>query len=263
MSVKILADQDFGSVSRITGLLAPVALSEPVRLADLNSAVEGISWKDNVVVATSSNTNLAAPGAALDGITMTSGDRFLARGQTLPEANGIYLWNGAAVAATRAPDSSTAAELENAVTSVDEGTDAGTTWRQTAVNFTLETDPVAWVAFGTTAPSASETVPGIIEIATQGETDTGTNDTLAITPLKLATYAGRAKRHAADVGDGVATQYDVTHNLGTKDTVVNVYRVASPFDSVVVDVERFSTNVTRVRFAAAPTTNQFRVVTIA
>jgi len=38
--------------------------------------------------------------------------------------------------------------------------------------------------------ASSETVAGKVELATQAETDAGTNDTLAVTPLKLATYSG-------------------------------------------------------------------------
>jgi hypothetical protein len=41
---------------------------------------------------------------------------------------------------------------------------------------------------GTTVSAASETVAGIIEIATQAETDTGTDDLKAVTPLKLAAH---------------------------------------------------------------------------
>jgi len=39
----------------------------------------------------------------------------------------------------------------------------------------------------TSTPAASETVQGIIEIATQAETNTGTDDARAVTPLKLKT----------------------------------------------------------------------------
>lgn len=42
---------------------------------------------------------------------------------------------------------------------------------------------------GSSSP-ASETVSGIAEIATQGETDTGTDDTRFVTPLKLKTWSG-------------------------------------------------------------------------
>lgn len=49
------------------------------------------------------------------------------------------------------------------------------------------------VGSGGTQPDASETVKGILELATQAETDTGTDDLRAVTPLKfqtrLAAYA--------------------------------------------------------------------------
>jgi len=45
-----------------------------------------------------------------------------------------------------------------------------------------------WVSIQANIDLASELVPGLIQIATQTEADTGTDDTLAITPLKLATY---------------------------------------------------------------------------
>lgn len=260
--MKQLSDLDFNGTSRLRGLPAPVASDEPVRLADLNSAVEGLAWKDSVRVRTQSNTNLASPGATLDGIALAALDRVLVANQTAPSENGIYVWNGAAVAMTRALDASTSDELESAVVAVDEGTNSGTQWRQTSVNFTLGSGAVAWVSFGTSAPTASESTAGIAEIATQAETDTGTDDQRFITPLKLKNWSGKPLRNATLVGDGSATQYDVTHNLGTRDTVVHIYRNSTPWDEVFCDVERPDANTTRVRFSSAPTTNQFKVVTI-
>ena len=61
----------------------------------------------------------------------------LVRAQTSGAENGIYVWNGAATPMTRALDASTFDELEQATTTVEEGTSAGTTYRQTAVNGTL------------------------------------------------------------------------------------------------------------------------------
>ena len=51
---------------------------------------------------------------------MVAADRFLAKNQTAPAENGIYIWNGAAVAATRALDANTAAELEQAIVTVED-----------------------------------------------------------------------------------------------------------------------------------------------
>jgi hypothetical protein len=204
--------------------------------------------------------NLAAPGAAIDGITMTAGDRFLARAQTAPAENGIYIWNGAAVAATRAPDADTFGELEQAVVGVEEGADAGVSYRQTSVNFVLGTDPVAWASFATSAPPASTTQAGLIEIATQAEVNAGVSAVLAVTPATLAGMDARTKFKEALIGDGSATQYDVTHNFGTRAVIVQVQREASPYDVIGCEIEKTTVNAVRLRFVAAPTVDQFRVL---
>jgi hypothetical protein len=262
MAKAVHSNLDFLTTTRIVNLPDPSAAQEPATKAYVDSAVEGLAWKDSCRVATQSNLNLASPGASVDGVTMVAGDRVLVRAQTAGAENGIYLWNGAAVAATRALDANTAAELEQAITSVEEGTSAGSTFRQTAVNFTLGSGTVTWVAFGTVAPAATETTAGIAEIATQAETDTGTDDARMVTPLKLATWSGRLKKVSANFGDGSSTQYDVTHNLNTDDVHVTVYRNSGSKDEILCDVGRPTVNAVRLNFAVAPTTNQFRCVVI-
>jgi hypothetical protein len=215
MSKQVLADLDFVSVSRILNLPDGTAPQQPATVAQLNAAVEGLAWKDSVRVASTANINLAAPGATIDGIAMASGDRFLAKDQSTASANGIYVWNGAATPANARADANTSAELEQAVLTVEEGTSAAATFRQTAVNFVLDTGAVTWATFGTAAPAASETVAGIAQLATQAKTDTGTDDLTTVTPLKLKTWASAPKRFQQNVGDGSATQYTVTHNLNS------------------------------------------------
>jgi hypothetical protein len=61
MSRKQLSDLDFGGVARIRNLPAPVNPDEPVRQQDLNSAVEGLAWKDSCRVASQANVNLSSP----------------------------------------------------------------------------------------------------------------------------------------------------------------------------------------------------------
>ncbi len=255
----IKSNLDFENSARIANLPDPTSAQDPATKAYVDSAVEGLAWKDNVRVSTQSNVNLASPGAAVDGVTMVSGDRVLVRAQTAPEENGLYIWNGAASAMTRSLDGSTAIELEQAITTVDEGTSAGTSWRQSLVNFTLGSGAIAWSQFGVGASAASESTAGIAEVATQVETDAGSDDARFVTPLKLATYSGRAKRYAATFGDGAATQYDLTHNLGTLDVQVSVHVVASGA-TVLCDVTRTSTTVVRLNFAAAPANNTLRCV---
>lgn len=255
-----LSDIDFINGAKITGLPASAGNGQPVVHEQLTSAIEGIAWKDSVRVSTQGNLNLASPGAAIDGITMVAGDRVLVRLQTTVPENGIYIWNGAAVPMTRAADSSTFAELESARVTVEEGTNAGSDWRQTQVNGVLDTNDIIWTAAGSSAPSASETTAGVLEIATQAETDTGTDDGRAVTPLKLTNWSGKGKRLAQNIGDGAATQIDVTHNFNTRDVQVEVVRNATPWDTVGCDVERPDANTCRFRFVTAPTTNQFRVL---
>jgi len=255
-------DLDFNSQSRILNLPTPTLAGHAANKGYVDSLVEGLAWKDNVRVSTASNINLASPGATLDGITMASGDRVLVRAQTTSSQNGIYVWNGAATPMTRASDASTSDELENAVVTVDEGTSAGATFRQQTLNFVLDTGNVSWSTFGSTAPVATETTSGTVEIATQAEVDAGTNDTFAVTPLKLANWAGRLRKGSLTFGDGAATQYDFTHNFNTQDVVVLVRRTSGAFDEVLCDVEVVNANAVRVRFAVAPTSNQFRITVI-
>jgi hypothetical protein len=262
MAKEVRSNLDFLDTARIVNLPDPVAAKEPATKGYVDSAIEGLSWKDNCRVATQSNVNLASPGASIDGVTMVAGDRVLVRAQTAGAENGIYTWAAAASPLTRAADCSTAVELEQAVTSVDEGTSASTSYRQTAVNFTLGTGAQSWATFGTATPIASETTSGTAEIATQAEVDTGTDDLRFVTPLKLASWAGRVRKLAANIGDGSATQYDVTHNFGTNDIHVNVFRNSGTFDDVLCDISRPSTNAVRLNFASPPTTNQFRVVVV-
>lgn len=263
MAKPIRADLDFGGVARITNLLDPTAAQHPATKAYTDALFEGNAWKDSARVGTQSNLNLASPGATIDGVTMAAGDRVLVRNQTSQPANGIYVWNGAAVAMTRSADASTSNELEMAVLYVEEGTDAGAKFRQTTLNFVLDTGNIVWQSDTSVAPAASETTSGIAELATQTETDTGTDDTRIVTPLKLANFSGKAKRYATSIGDGSATSYTVTHNLGTKDVIVNAFYNASTYDEVFCDIQHTSANTITLIFATAPSSNQIRVVCIA
>ncbi len=262
MARQFLNDLDGNNQSTIINLPAPANDGDAANKQYVDSAVEGLAFKGSVRVASTANINLAAPGASIDGITMAADDRFLVKDQTTGHENGIYIWNGAAVPATRAPDAATADDLEQAVTSVEEGTSASSTFRQTAVNFTLDADDVIWTSFGTAAPSASESTAGIAEIATQAEADAGSDDSRMITPAKMANWSGRKLKHDQLIGDGASTSFNVDHNLGTRDVTVQVYRDSGNYDEVIVDVTRPTVNRVTLEFASAPASNAFKVVII-
>lgn len=85
----------------------------------------------------------------------------------------------------------------------------------------------------------------------------GTGATTA--PTALAALGGISK-FSADVGNGSLTEITVTHNLNSRDVQVAVYRSTTPWDTVMVDVERTDVNNVKVRFATAPASNAYRVV---
>jgi hypothetical protein len=262
MAKKIFTDFDFQSVSRVVNLPSPSAAGDAVPKSYVDSAVEGLAWKDSARVGTQSSINLSSPGATIDGVTMVSQDRVLVRNQATQSQNGIYVWNGSATAMTRALDASTFAELEQAIITVEEGTDAGTTWRQTEINGTIDGSDVIWTSFAAAAPAASETTAGIAELATQAEVDAGTDDLRIITPLKLASWSGRIKKYSVSIGDGSATSYTITHGLNTRDVIIRVFPNSGNYDDVEVDVYRPSTTTATLVFATAPASNAYRVVVI-
>ena len=262
MARKFFTDIDMQSVSKVVNVPTPTAAGDAVPKSYVDSAVEGLAWKDSARVSTQGNIDLSAPGATIDGITMASQDRVLVRSQTTASQNGIYVWNGASTAATRSLDASTFAELEQAVISVEEGTDADSSFRQTEVNGTIDVSDVVWGAFGTSAPSASESTAGIAELATQAEVDAGTDDLRIVTPLKLNSWSGAPKRYAASFGDGSATSYTITHNLATRDITVAIYSNSGSYDEIECDVEHTTINTVTLVFATAPSSNQFRAVVL-
>lgn len=255
---------DFVNEGKIINLPDGVNPQDAATVAQLNAALEGLAPKDSCRVATVGNINLAAPGASIDGITMVSGDRVLVKSQTAPAENGIYTWTGSATAMTRTLDANTSNELESAITSIEEGTvNAGITFRQTSVNFVLNTGAVAWVVFGSGVSAASETTAGIAEIATQAETDAGTDDARFITPLKLKTSTLLVKSASAIIGDGSATQFDLTHNFNSRKVTIVVRRNSSPWDEVLTDKECPDANTARVRFNVAPAASSYEVTLFA
>ena len=259
MAIPVLSDLIFSGAG-ISGLPAAAAASEPVILSQLVNAVNNLGWKDSVRFASTGNINIASPGTTIDGGTPVNGDRILLKDQTTSSQNGLYVFNGSAVAMTRTVDSDTFDKLEAAIVIVEEGTvNQGTRWRQTQVNGVIGTNNIVFVSDGFAAPPASETVSGIAELATQTETDTGTDDLRIVTPLKLrnSPYASRVVNQT--IGDGSATTFSITHSFNTFDVDVSVREATGARRAVMVEADTPDVNTARVLFKTAPASNSYRV----
>jgi hypothetical protein len=74
-------------------------------------------------------------------------------------------------------------------------------------------------------------------------------------------YHAITRKFTAVVGDGTTFQYPVTHNLGTREVVVNVYD-STTYDTVECDVVRTSDTVVTLGFTAAPASGAYTVVIV-
>lgn len=134
-------------------------------------------------------------------------------------------------------------------------------------NFTLAAgEGINTVASGSTVTisgeDATESNKGIVELATSAETITGTSTTLATHPagVKAAIDDALANTgYSANVGNGTNTSYAITHSLGSRDVIVQLYDNAT-YDTVFVDTVRTDTNTVTLTFATAPALNAYRVV---
>ena len=77
----------------------------------------------------------------------------------------------------------------------------------------------------------------------------------------LYAAVGLAK-FSATVGDGSSTTLTVTHNLGSRNVIVQVFLTASPYEEVEVGVERYDANTVKLYFASAPASGAYTVVVI-
>ena len=108
----------------------------------------GLDFKDSVRVASTGNLTISGPGSAIDGISLSSGDRVLLKNQSTGSQNGIYVFNGSGSAMTRATDADSDVEVtagmfvfvEEGTANADNGyvltTDGTITVGSTALTFT-------------------------------------------------------------------------------------------------------------------------------
>lgn len=97
----------------------------------------------------------------------------------------------------------------------------------------------AEIGAGGSQPDASETVKGILEIATQAEVTTGTDDTRAVTPLKLETRLGSVT--VADASETVKGKVELATDAETT-TGTDTTRAITPANLAASWTARIATS---------------------
>lgn len=124
---------------------------------------------------------------------------------------------------------------------------------------------------GLTVSGSPVTSSGTITVG-HSNTLSSAQTTQAVYPIKYdinghITGAGSAvtilKKYSTTItGNGTATTFTVTHSLGSRDVIIQVYD-NSTYEEVIVDITRTSTSTATIGFAKAPTSsNSYRVVCI-
>lgn len=87
-----------------------------------------------------------------------------------------------------------------------------------------------------------------------------------MTQVEVYNYHNEGSKHVLKheqvIGNGTDTQFTITHNFGTRNVIIAVYRNSGDYDTVSCDQARPTTNTILLTFSVAPTNNQYVVVVL-
>lgn len=247
----------------LNNLGAPTAGSnDAARIIDvenaMNSAAAGIDSKASVrVVSVANIASLSGLATAVDGVTLSAGDRVLLTAQSTASQNGVYV--AASGAWARAADADQTGEITpGAFWFVEEGTTYGKTqWRCNNTGaVTLGSTGISIIQFGASSSYTAGnglTLTGSTFAVGAGTGILSTSGQVAIDTSVVV------RKFSATIGDGTATSYTVTHNLNSQDVMVQVRELATN-NVVIVDIQNNGVNTCVISFATAPAANSYRVV---
>lgn len=259
MARKLLTGANLNG-QKIINMADGSAADDAATYGQLQAAIRGLVWKQEVKAATTANITLSG-AQTVDGVALAAGDRVLVKDQTTASGNGIYVV--AAGSWSRATDLDEGAEFANGVAvTVEQGTANGDAAFVLATDgaITIGTTSLSFVRLGGSGGSYAAGNGLTLSGATFAVAPkTGGGIVVDTTGVSIdPAYSGLHKRYAADVPTGSASPA-ITHGLGTTDVHVTVYEKAGGAE-VECDVTHTSTTVVTLGFATAPTAGQYRVV---
>ena len=141
--MKILSNQDFNSVSRIQNLPDAASNQEPSTYSQVITKIGALSEKRFCRTSSGGvNINLSSAPANINGVVLNNLDRVGIFNQTTASENGIYVFNGAGNAMTRALDANTAEMLSGFCVYISEGGNNGSKFRHPYIITTVGTDAI-------------------------------------------------------------------------------------------------------------------------
>lgn len=240
----------------------------------VDNLIQGLDPKGSVKVGTISNITLSGL-QTIDSVALVANDRVLVKDQTNQAENGIYIANSGAW--TRSLDMDSWAEVPGAYTWIEQGSiQSDQAWLCTSnAGGTLGSSPIGWILFavqgGTTQAGAGLTKTGsTLDVVSSSGDLTVNADSITVNSAPKWTTArtisltgdvtgsasidGTANVSIATVGGGkryaanltASTSQVVTHNLNTRDVIVQVYNGAANYEEIEVEIQRTSVNTVTI-----------------
>jgi hypothetical protein len=120
----------------------------------------------------------------------------------------------------------------------------------------------SWDKLQANVDAATTSTQGLVTLATLAEAEAKSSSTKVLTPASVVNFAKMAVFTAT--GDSSTTAFVVTHNFATRNVMIQVREVSSPYGEVLVDNEATTTNTATVTFAVAPATStNYTIIVVA
>jgi hypothetical protein len=258
--------------NKITGLATATNSNEATNLGQVQSLVAGVGvFQGGYNASTNSPALTGGSNVALDQgdfFVVTTGGSFFT--ETLEVGDLIFANSDIAASSTPSLSDYTVVIADQNIAGAG-STDGGTTkgvagfdsgnFGVTANGWvTLDDTGVSAGSYGGASKSLSATVTA------KGLLSSLSEQNIAITASQVTDFCSAVstcvaanEQYAVSIGNGNDTSFAVSHGLGTRDVIVQLYDNSS-YDTVHADVVRNSTSQVTISFNSAPATNDIRVL---
>lgn len=189
-AAKLVLTDTFNFTSGAVQVAEPTAANHAASKGYVDSQLQGLSPKESVRVLSKTNINVSSAPAAIDGVTLSAAakDRVALTNQNTGTEDGIYNFNGAGNAMTRASDADSFAKLQSAYFFVREGTSADEGFVQTAELTSF--DSQVYIQFSSagniTAGNGLVKSGNTLSVVVDNSSIQITGDTLSVKPLGIS-----------------------------------------------------------------------------